>query len=132
MEQWNSAQPSDGITFDHVIRWKIKNIKVQLSQRLQSLNVRHIINHKWNGIHIRMKHYQLYKSCDLIRWSFHIQLPNLEGMHTRIRGYHSFISPDLIMLGQSIWAIKLQPLNLPWWKVVIPTGQMIFDYVISW
>ena len=48
MEQWNSTQPSDGMTFDHVMRWKIKNIKVQLSQRLQSLNVILIINHKWN------------------------------------------------------------------------------------
>ena len=37
--RWNSTQPNDGMTLDHVIRCQIKSLKVQLSRRLQSLNV---------------------------------------------------------------------------------------------
>ena len=27
----NSAKPTDGMTFDHVIRWQIKNVTVKIS-----------------------------------------------------------------------------------------------------
>ena len=57
---WNSTQASDSMTFDHVIMWKIKNVIVKLSRRLQSTNE--------VGIHIKMKHYYLYMSCDVIIW----------------------------------------------------------------
>ena len=59
--------------FDHVIRQQIKNIIAQLSRRLQLLNI---------------------MVTNIIE-----TLPFLQvGMHTKIKGCHSFISRDLIML----------------------------------
>ena len=75
--------------------------------------------------HPGQKHYHSYMSHNLIPLSLGIQPSNSVGMHTRMRRYHSFISSDLIML-------KLQHINLRWWKVPIPPGHVIFDYVISW
>ena len=108
-ERWNTTQPTDGMTFYHVIGWPIKNVIAQLSRRPQSLTV--VV------IHIS------YMSRDAITQSLDRQL----GMHNKIGAYHSFISRNLIMI---IKVQNLQPLNLRWWKVPIPTGHVIFGYVI--
>ena len=61
----NSIQLTDDWNFDHVIMWQIKNVTVQLPQRLQSPNV--------VRIHIRMKHCYYHTSRDKITWSRYIQ-----------------------------------------------------------
>ena len=68
------------MTFDHVIRWEIKNVIVQSSRKLQLLNL--VV------IHIKMKHYHSYVWRGVITRSLDRQL----GMPTKIGGCHSYIS----------------------------------------
>ena len=119
-ETWNSTQPTDGMAFHHVIRWQIKNVTVQLSRRLHSLN--------GVEIHMRTSHYHPYMSRDVITSS-------LWDKTTKLR--ENALQNETVPLLHSTLlnhaeVIKLQLLNLCWWKVLNTTGHLIFNYVIFW
>ena len=57
-------QPLGDIAFDHMIMWQIKNILLQLLQRLQSPNL--------VGTYMRIKWYHCYMSQDLLYVIYYI------------------------------------------------------------
>ena len=82
-------------TPDHVINWQIKNTIEQISRRLQSpfmstIPTCHVI-HSFDPATF---------DKFVVQLSRELQTLNLVGIHSRMRGYYSFISRDLIVLKQ--------------------------------
>ena len=96
-EQWNSTQPTYNMAFDQVIRRQIEIAIVQLSRRLQSLNV--VV------IHIKMKPCHCFMSRGVITWSFGGNVYQNE----RVPLIH-FTWLNHVKIIQS------RALNLHWWK----------------